>query len=187
LSAAAPVVERFLNGGVLELQDKLGPINWQLLPTTRFDPVDFEGFLQLLPRSTGGRALRHGVEARHTSFRVPEFVDMMRHYGVAIIIAGDSEYPQIADLTAPFVYARIMGTQPGEPSGYSPGALDQWARRARCWAAGDVPEELETATPISKPKKSERVDRDVFLYVINGHKVANPSAAMALIERLASS
>jgi uncharacterized protein YecE (DUF72 family) len=185
LSAAAPVVERFLAGGVLELQDKLGPINWQLLPTTRFDAVDFEGFLKLLPRSAGGRALRHAVEARHASFRVPEFVDMMRHYGVAIIIAGDSEYPQIADLTAPFVYVRIMGTQPEEPLGYSPVALDRWAKRARAWAAGEAPAELETAVPIGKAQESGTSDRDVFLYVINGHKVANPAAATALIKRLA--
>jgi uncharacterized protein YecE (DUF72 family) len=187
LSSAAAVVERFLSGGVLELQEKLGPINWQLLPATRFDAADFEGFLKLLPRSSGGRALRHGVEARHASFRVPEFVEMMRHYGVASIIAGDSEYPQIADLTAPFVYARIMGTKPGEPLGYAASTLDQWARHARCWAAGGAPEELETASPVSKSKRSERVGRDVFLYVINGHKVANPAAATALIERLASS
>ncbi len=183
LSGAAPIVERFLGGGVLELQDKLGPINWQLMPTTKFDAADFEGFLKLLPRSSAGRTLRHAVEARHKSFRVPEFVDMMRHYGVAIVVAGDSEYPQIADPTAPFVYARIMGTQEGEPLGYSTAALDRWAQRARCWATGAVPEELETVGPTGVTK---RVERDVFLYVINGHKVTNPAAAQALIDRLKS-
>ena len=183
LSAAAPVVERFLNGGVLELGDKLGPINWQLMPATRFDAADFEGFLKLLPRSSGGRILRHAVEVRHKSFRVPEFVDMMRHYGVAIIVEGDSEYPQIADVTAPFVYARIMGTKPEEPLGYPSATLDVWAQRARCWAAGVTPDELETVAPV---ERNEGAGRDVFLYVINGHKVANPAAAEALIERLKS-
>src|ERR1700730_16544405 len=37
LAEAGPTIERFLNGGVLELKDKLGPINWQLMPTTKFD------------------------------------------------------------------------------------------------------------------------------------------------------
>jgi uncharacterized protein YecE (DUF72 family) len=180
LAGAGPVVERFLAGGVLELKDKLGPINWQLMPTTHFNAADFEGFLKLLPRSFAGRTLRHAVEVRHKSFRVPEFVDMMSHYGVAIVVAGDSEYPQIADGTAPFVYARIMGTQEGEPLGYSTAALDRWARRARSWAAGLVPEELETVGP-TKP-----AERDVFLYVISGHKVTNPAAAQALIERVRS-
>jgi uncharacterized protein YecE (DUF72 family) len=180
LAAAGPAIERFLGGGVLELKDKLGPINWQLMPGARFDAVDFEAFLKLLPGKAGGRELRHAVEVRHDSFRVPELVGMARHYGVAIVVAGDSAYPQIADATAPFVYARIMGTQPKEPLGYSTAALDLWAERARRWAGGGVPEDLESVAA----SKGERVDRDVYLYVISGHKVANPAAAQALIERI---
>ena len=114
------------------------------------------------------------------SFRVAEFVDMARHYGVAIVVAGDSDYPQIADITAPFVYARIMGTQSGEPLGYSQAALDLWAKRAEHWAGGRVPEDLESLVPA----KGSREDRDVYLYVISGHKVVNPAAARALIERI---
>jgi uncharacterized protein YecE (DUF72 family) len=183
LSGAGPTIERFLGSGVLELKDKLGPINWQLLPTMKFDPGDFEAFLKLLPASFAGRPLRHAVEARHESFRVPEFVDMMRRYGIAIVIAGDSEYPQIADVTAPFVYVRIMGTQSGESLGYSPAALDLWARRARIWANGGLPDGLQI---VKASESSQRVgpDREVFMYVISGHKVANPAAAQALIERV---
>jgi uncharacterized protein YecE (DUF72 family) len=180
LSEAGSTIERFLTGGVLELKDKLGPINWQLMPATKFDPVDFEGFLKLLPQKVEGRTLRHAIEVRHHSFRVPEFVAIARHYGVAIIIAGDSEYPQIADLTASFVYARIMGTQATQPLGYAKSALDLWAKRAMSWAAGDSPEGLELAAE----QKAERVSRNVFVYVISGHKVANPAAAQGLIERV---
>src|SRR6202000_1614344 len=55
--------------GVTELKEKLGPINWQFLPTKKFDAADFEAFLQLLPREFAGRQLRHAVEVRHESFR----------------------------------------------------------------------------------------------------------------------
>ena len=182
LSGAGPTIERFLGGGVLELKDKLGPINWQLMPTTKFDPADCEAFLKLLPRSHEGRALRHAIEVRHDSFRAAEFVDMARHYGVAIVIAGDSEYPQIADVTASFVYARLMGTQAREALGYSPTALDVWAERARIWAKGDTPQDLQTIAP----GRGGRLDRDVYLYIISGHKVANPAAAQALIGRMGS-
>jgi len=65
LSEAGSTIERFLTGGVLELKDKLGPINWQLMPTTNFQPDDFEGFLKLLPSQVEGRTLRHAIEARH--------------------------------------------------------------------------------------------------------------------------
>lgn len=180
LAEAGPTIERFLRGGVLELKDKLGPINWQLMPTTKFAPADFEAFLKLLPKEHRGRELRHAVEVRHASFRVPELVEMARHHEVAVVVAGDSEeYPLIADVTAPFVYARIMGTKPDEPLGYSAAALDLWSERARCWAQGGAPESLETLTP----RINGKTPRDVFLYVISGHKVSNPAAAQALLER----
>jgi uncharacterized protein YecE (DUF72 family) len=184
LAEAGPTIERFLRSGLLELKDKLGPINWQLMPTTKFAPADFEGFLKLLPKEHDGHGLRHAVEVRHESFRVPELVDMARHYGVAVVTAGDSEeYPLIADVTAPFVYVRIMGTQPNEPLGYAAAALDLWSERVRSWAQGDSPDSLETVTP----RKNGLAARDVFLYVISGHKVSNPAAAQALIERVRSS
>jgi uncharacterized protein YecE (DUF72 family) len=180
LAAAGPTIERFLSSGVLELQDKLGAINWQLMPATKFEPADFEAFLKLLPQKAEGRVLRHAVEVRHESFRVAELVAMARHYGVAVVVAGDSEYPLIPDATAPFVYARIMGTKSKEPAGYSAAELDAWALRAQNWAKGGHPKDL----PAVAPEKPAQVSRDVYLYVISGHKVANPAAAQALIERV---
>jgi hypothetical protein len=37
---------------------------------------------------------------------------------------------------------------------------------------------------VAAPKSD--IGRDVFLYVISGHKQRNPAAAMALIERVSS-
>jgi uncharacterized protein YecE (DUF72 family) len=180
LAEAGESIERFFTSGVMELKDKLGPINWQFMATKQFDAVDFEGFLKLLPKTVEGRAIRHVVEARHESFRHPEFLAMLRDYGVAAVVTGDSEFPQIADITAPFVYARIMGTQEGEPLGYPAKVLDLWAKRAKLWAAGDVPTDLNSVAPA----KADGVARDVYLYVISGHKVSNPAAARALMERI---
>lgn len=179
LAEAGPSVEKFIASGLTELKDKLGPINWQFMATKKFDPADFEAFLKLLPKSHDGISLRHAVEVRHDSFRVPEFVALTREYGVAVISAGDSEHPCIPDVTAPFVYARIMGTNEEEPTGYPDAALDLWAKRARIWAQGGTPEDLE---PVAPP--AEKRPRDVFLYVISGGKIRNPAAAMALIERV---
>ncbi|MBM3563803.1 MAG: DUF72 domain-containing protein [Alphaproteobacteria bacterium] len=177
---ASESIERFLDSGVMELGDKLGPILWQFLPTKKFDVEFFEAFLSLLPKKIGGRALMHAIEARHDSFKTAEFIALARRHGVAIVIAGDSNYPLIADVTAPFVYARIMGTRPDAPHGYDNKALARWAARTRQWAEGNAPEELPSLAQ-SKAKKSQR---DVFLYVISGAKERNPAAAMALIERL---
>lgn len=180
LAEAGPSVDRFVASGITELGDKLGPINWQFAPTKAFDAEDMEAFLGLLPKQVEGRSLRHAVEVRHDSFRDPAFVDLARRHGVAIVLAGDADYVQIADATADFVYARIMGTQDAVPLGYSNEALDLWAARAKDLAGGRIPEGLATAGP----KQATSKPRDVYLYVISGDKHRNPAAAMALIERL---
>jgi uncharacterized protein YecE (DUF72 family) len=180
LAEAGESVEKFLTSGITELKKKLGPINWQFAPTKKFDPDDFEAFLKLLPKSVDGHKMRHAVEVRHDSFKTPDFIALARDYDVAVIIAADSDYPQIADITAPFVYLRIMGTTDKEKLGYSNKALDTWAKRAQLWAKGSAPDDLETVT-----KPAKKAEREVFLYVISGFKERNPAAAMSLIERLA--
>jgi uncharacterized protein YecE (DUF72 family) len=180
LAEAGETIERFYASGVLLLKQKLGPINWQFAPTKKFDPEDFEAFLKLLPASIEGQKLRHAIEVRNDTFKTPEFIALARKYKVAVVLAGDSDYPQIADLTAPFVYARIMGTTDKQAKGYSAKALDAWAERARQLAAGTTPEDLETSA--EPPPKAAA--RDVYLYVISGFKERNPAAAMALIGKL---
>ena len=80
--------------------------------------------------------MRHAVQVRHDSFHVPEFVDLCRAANVAIVYAESPDYPAIADVTADFVYARLESTVEEEPTGYSPAALDRWAKVAKGWAAG---------------------------------------------------
>src|SRR5580698_8210901 len=143
LAEAGDSIERFFGSGLVHLKQKLGPINWQFATTKQFDAEDFEAFRALLPKKLDGLTLRHAVEVRHESFRNEAFVSLASKYGVAIVLAGDSDYPQIANLTAPFVYARIMGTSESHAQGYSKKALDAWAERARQLAAGTIPEDLE--------------------------------------------
>ncbi|HEY7928365.1 MAG TPA: DUF72 domain-containing protein [Steroidobacteraceae bacterium] len=183
LATAGATIERFLGGGVLELQHKLGPINWQLPPQMSFDPIDFEAFLKLLPPRLASRTIRHAVEVRHASFRSAACVELARHYGVALVLAGDSVHPWFSDVTASFVYVRLMGTRSAQPLGYPAEQIDRWAQRVRCWADGGAPRDLPP--PLAGGVSAGR--RDVFLYFINGFKVANPAAAQALMQRLACS
>jgi uncharacterized protein YecE (DUF72 family) len=184
LAEAGPSIDRFFASGVTELKEKLGPINWQFLPTKQYDPVDFEAFLKLLPASVEGRPIRHVVEVRHDSFRVPEFVTLLRDYSVAAVLTDAESFPQIPDVTAPFVYARLQRASEVVETGYPPDALDRWAARARIWSEGGVPDDLE---PIADPEKTPPKSRDVFIYMINGFKPKAPAAAMALIDRMSSS
>jgi hypothetical protein len=49
LADAGPAIEKFVGQGLSELGPKLGPINWQLANTKKFDPEDVDAFLRLLP------------------------------------------------------------------------------------------------------------------------------------------
>ncbi len=180
LAGAGEKIERFLTGGLAELKHKLGPINWQLMPGKAFEAADVEAFLKLLPRKVDGLALRHAIEARHVSFQTPEFIALARRHGIAVVIGADSEHPFSADTTAPFIYVRLMGTRQGEPLGYPARSLEQWARRAKAWSKGATPEDL----PGLAPDLPGTGKRDVYMYVIGGHKVANPLAAKSLITRI---
>jgi uncharacterized protein YecE (DUF72 family) len=181
LAEAGPSIERFLSSGVLLLKEKLGPINWQFLPTKQYDPADFEAFLKLLPGKLGGQRLRHVVEVRHPSFVRPDFVALLRAYGVAVVVADHATYPRINDPTAPFIYARLQCASQREPAGYSAKALARWAERARQWSEGKVPADLALIAP---PERKPPRARDVFITMINGFKPKAPAAAMALIKRL---
>lgn len=150
------------------------------METKKFQPEDFEAFLTFLPE-TVGRKLRHSVEVRDGQLcrarlrRARPQAQCRRDRG-----RGNSKFPQIADPTADFVYLRIMGTDEKHRLGYSEAELDAWAKRARDYAAGSAPDDLQSVSD----KAAAKMPRDVYLYVISGHKILNPAAAMALIERL---
>ncbi|MFJ6024967.1 DUF72 domain-containing protein [Brevundimonas sp. NPDC092305] len=166
LAEGGESVDRFLDQGLTALGDKLGPINWQFMATKKFDPVDFEAFLKMLPKEKDGVRLRHALEVRSPTFDTQQFYDLAAKYGAAIVYAEDDEapeWPKIDLPTADFTYARLMSSKEDEPSGMTSAELDGIARKARGWA-----------------KRG-----DVFAYFIAGAKVRNPAAAQALIGKLA--
>jgi uncharacterized protein YecE (DUF72 family) len=178
LAEAGDSIQRFVDSGIAELKDKLGPLNWQFMATKKFEAADFEAFLKLLPKKVGGQRLRHAVEVRHDTFKDKAFIQMCRDHDVAVIFGADSEFPCIADVTTDFIYARIMGTQDKEKLGYSKAMIAKWADRARRWERGESPQ-MELLAPAAPKKK-----RDVFLFVISGAKARNPHAAQAIIAEL---
>jgi uncharacterized protein YecE (DUF72 family) len=181
LAEAGDSIKRFLGSGVLELGDKLGPFLWQFAPTKKFDPADFGAFLELLPAKLDGRRLRHVVEVRHDSFRTPAFVALLRKFAIPVVYSEHQTYPEIADVTGDFVYARLQKGKDTIPTAYSPKALDKWVERFKTWAKGGAPADLPRVE--AKPPAKAQT-RDVFVYFIHEGKLKAPAAAMALIERL---
>jgi uncharacterized protein YecE (DUF72 family) len=173
----------FFASGVLALQDKLGPLLWQLPPTLGFDADRLADFFTGLPRSTGeaaylgrrhdqrlaGRAwtgvladrpLRHAVEIRHDSYRTPGFPQLLREFGIALVVADTAgRWPQLFDVTADFVYVRLHGAQELYVSGYDEADLAVWTDRIMNWTSSGL---------------------DVFVYFDNDVKVRAPYDAQAL-------
>lgn len=194
---------RFLGQGLLRLGAKLGPLLWQFPPQVRFDRERFEGFFRLLPRTMDeaarfallhndlpeartwygfveDRPVRHCVEIRHESFAVPEFMDLLREYGIGNVVADTVEWPLLMDVTSDFVYCRLHGSEQLYSSGYGEEALAVWAERVKAWAGGgDAATGRFAGNPV--PPTGER---DVFVYFDNDAKVHAPFDARALRGRV---
>lgn len=194
----------FFAPGMFRLGHKLGPILWQLPPSFRFDAQKLEHFFKLLPRDTQKAALlarrndkwltkradvrpgtkfklRHALEIRHESFRVPEFIHLLRKYDVALVCADTVEWPRLMDLTSDFVYVRLHGSEVLYASGYGKKDIEAWAHRVAAWATGKEPADAERVIAEPAPK---RTARDVFLYFDNDAKVRAPYDAEALVTRV---
>ena len=186
LRDAGEPLANFLASGPLRLGAKLGPILWQLPPSFRFEAERLRAFLALLPHDTAQaahiaqghdgrvgdgwcrtdatRPLRHAMEIRHASFAVPEFFDLLRAHGVALVLADTVTWPKLDEPTADFTYCRLHGDAELYASGYDAAALDAWAARVRTW---------------------RKAGRDVFVYFDNTLKTRAPVDAQALIARVA--
>jgi uncharacterized protein YecE (DUF72 family) len=165
LATAREPIERFVGSGIAELREKLGPIVWQFMPTKRFEPADFEAFLQLLPAQVDGIRLRHVLDVRHESFGDPAYLPLARRHGCTTVHTDSPAFPNIADPESELAYLRLMRSSAALPTGYDPHELALWAQGARAWTA-----------------KGPR--HDVFVYFINGAKERAPAAAAELIRRL---
>jgi len=163
-----------------------------------------EKFLKMLPHDTGAakylasnhdawmkkrvafedvndhHKLRHAIEIRHASFAIPEFLELLRKYDVAIVCADTVEWPKITDVTSEFVYCRLHGPEELYVSGYDAHSLDQWAEWVQAWARGSQP---PTET-ILKTKAAKGKLRDVFVYFDNDAKVRAPFDSQELIKRV---
>ena len=194
----------FFASGVLALEDRTGPVLWQLPPNLGFDADRLARFLDLLPRSTAaaarlaeghddkvpeGRALttveedrplRHVLEVRHDSFLTPAFPELLRAHDVGLVVADTAgRWPHLEVVTSDVVYVRLHGDEELYVSGYGDEALDAWAAKVRAWSTGTPPPDglRLTAPAPDRP-------RDVHVYFDNDAKVHAPFDAMALAARV---
>lgn len=170
----------FLNGGLAELGDRLGPVLWHMPPSRLFDGDDLAAFLELLPRTLDGRPLRHVIEPSHPSFVDPRYHEIARAFGVGTAMTDLPGMPLVTEVTGDVAYLRLMGARVDLHDGYTAAELEGWLDRARGWARGEAGE--FAASP--RGEAAALQPRDVFVYFIGGAKQRNPAAAMAMIASL---
>ena len=175
LAKTGPQVEDFI-GGISELGDRLGPLLWQFDAGLKLERASFAAFCDLLPREANGRALRHVLDVRDAGFVDADFIALARKHGFATVFTDSPDHPSFADVTADFVYARLMRSRSEIATGYPEDELEAWSTRAREWASGGEPGDLRRIVDETLPAKP----RDVFIQFISAAKERNPAAAMAL-------
>ena len=140
----------FFASGVLALDDKLGPILWQLPATLPFDADGLRHFIDCLPSDTAdarrlaghhtavvegrtwlydtpNRPLRHALEVRHASFGSPSCLSLLREHGIDLVVSdGAGRWPMLDAETADFVYVRLHGHEVLYGGGYPDALLRRW-------------------------------------------------------------
>lgn len=180
LAKSGGQIDDFL-GGIAALGDMLGPVVWQFDKGQRIDREDFAAFVALLPDAIDGRALRHVLDVRDPAFADAGYLALARRHRMATVFTDSGEHPSFADVTADFVYARLMRARADIATGYPEAELQQWAERARSWARGGEPDDLPR---IESAQDQPPAPRDVFIFFIASAKERNPAAAMALLHKL---
>ena len=168
LAGAREGIARFVGSGIAELGDKLGPLLWQLMPTTPFRPDDLEAFLRLLPREVQGLPLRHVLDVRHPSFATEEYLELLARHGCTTVYTDSEKFPSIPHARSELAYLRLMRSAPDCATGYPPEELARWVQGAREWVAA-----------------GER--HEAFVFFINGAKERAPHAAMEFLRQLKAS
>ncbi len=206
LRGVAGAMANFLASGLLELDDKLGPMLWQVPANLRFDADRIDGFFRLLPHDTNAAValahrhdervadvafgpgtnhrIRHVFEVRHASYLCETMVLLARRHGVALAFSHSSAWPYIEEITAGFVYVRLHGPAELYTSPYGVPRLSRWRDRVMAWQAAGEPDDPVRVTERRPP---ERKSRDVYVYFDNdghGHAPREAAQLCRLVEAL---
>src|SRR5437762_3655428 len=107
---------------VEKLEDKRGPILFQLPPHWRVNVQRLATFLERLPAG-----YRYAFEFREPSWFADEVYDLLRKHNVALCVFHMSGYEAPMVITANFVYVRFHGAQSTYGGSYSDSQLKMWA------------------------------------------------------------
>ena len=122
-----PAIDTFFdNAG--NLQEKLGPVLFQLPPRWKLNIERFQAFMDALPKD-----MRCCFEFRDTSWYDDSVYDMLSIYNHAFCIYELAGHMSPLEVTADFVYVRLHGPGNKYQGSYSNETLQMWGGRCLDW------------------------------------------------------
>lgn len=115
-------------GNVNALEEKLGPILFQLPPGWKVNTERLSSFLRLLPP-----AYRYTFEFRHPSWYCTQVLELLQEHHAAFCIYELAGHMSPIEVTADFVYVRLHGPEGKYAGSYSESALEWWASQCLNW------------------------------------------------------
>lgn len=115
------------------VKEKLGPILFQMPPSSRANPARLNLFLEYLRHQAILPDAQVTFEFREPSWLVPEVLDALEKANVALCLADWPELHVDGPITADFVYIRRHGAGDLYAGSYSRTALRREADRIRGW------------------------------------------------------
>ena len=116
-------VENFLSRAYL-LQNKLGPLLYQLPPNMKRNDKILESFLSSLPQE-----YQHVFEFRHESWLNNSVFKILRRYNANLCIFDMPDFTCPPVITGDIAYVRFHGSTSLYSSCYSDNELSQWAEK----------------------------------------------------------
>jgi uncharacterized protein YecE (DUF72 family) len=144
---------------VVKLEEKLGPILFQLPPRWKVNTERLAAFLSQLPSGH-----RYAFEFRDPTWYTNEVLELLKKWNCAFCIYHLERHRSPLEVTADFVYIRLHGPGNKYQGSYNSRALKTWAERCKEWL---------------KSKK------DVYIYFDNdqaGYAVRNAEQLQKMME-----
>jgi uncharacterized protein YecE (DUF72 family) len=110
------------------LEEKLGPVLFQLPPSWRVNEARLEEFLQALPVHH-----RYTFELREPSWFTPGVLELLRKHRAAFCVYDIGGFHSPVEVTTDFAYIRLHGPGNKYQGSYSAGALERWAAWIADW------------------------------------------------------
>jgi len=110
------------------LEEKLGPILFQLPPMWKLNLERLRDLLRLLPPY-----YRYTFEFRHHSWYTPEVLELLRQHNAAFCVYELEYHQSPLEVTADFAYVRLHGPEGKYAGSYSESTLQWWANQCRAW------------------------------------------------------